>query len=199
MTLRWFVGLSVLIAAGCAHLETAVDDPAAQFLSALSSHCGKAYAGRIAANEPASPNDAFAGKALVLHVRDCGSHEVRMPFHVGDDHSRTFVLTRLPAGLRLKHDHRHADGSSDVLTLYGGTQVAPGTAHRQAFPADAESRALFVSQGIPVSVDNVWALEVVAGERLVYELTRPGRNFRVEFDLTTPVDLPPAAWGYSPP
>jgi len=199
MIKRLLAGLIFVLTAGCVHRQTVVDDPAAQFLSALSSHCGKAYAGRIVVNEPASPDDAFAGKSLVVHVRDCGSHEVKLPFHVGDDHSRTWVLTRLPAGLRLKHDHRHADGSSDALTLYGGTSVGPGTPQRQEFPADAESRALFVAREIPVSVDNVWAMEVIPGERLVYELTRPGRVFRVEFDLSQPVALPPDAWGAQGP
>jgi hypothetical protein len=203
MTLRPIAGLTLLLAAACAHGEpTSVDSlPAAQFLANLSQHCGKAFAGRITANEPAAPDDAFAGKPLVMHVRDCGPQEVRVPFHVGDDHSRTWVLTMKPTGLQLKHDHRHADGSSDVLTMYGGVSVSvdAGTAQRQEFPADQESKDLFVRERIPVSVDNTWAMEVVPGKRFVYELTRPNRVFRVEFDLSTPVDLPPDAWGYREP
>ena len=62
-------GLIISFTAGCAHRETVVDDPAAQFLSALSSHCGKAYAGRIAVNEPASPDDAFLD---ALHIFGLG-------------------------------------------------------------------------------------------------------------------------------
>ena len=39
-------------------------------------------------------------------------------------------------------------------------------------------------------------MEVQAGQRFVYELSRPdGRLFQVEFDLTQPVVLPPAPWG----
>jgi hypothetical protein len=201
MTLRPICGLTLLLSAACAHAEsTPVDSlPAAQFLANLSQLCGKAFAGRISANEPASPDDAFAGKPLVMHVRDCGTQEVRVPFHVGDDHSRTWVLTVQPGGLQLKHDHRHADGSSDVLTMYGGVSVDVGSAQRQEFPADQESKDLFVREQIPVSVDNTWTMEVVPGERFVYELVRPNRVFRVEFDLTTPVDLPPDAWGYRKP
>jgi hypothetical protein len=197
MYLKSIAGLVFVVLGGCAQQEVAADDPVAQFLSALSQHCGKAYAGRITANEPATPNDSFVGQALVMHVRECGTDQVKVPFHVGADHSRTWVLTRTPAGLQLKHDHRHADGSPDVLTMYGGSSVDAGTAQRQEFPADHESKALFVQQQIPVSSDNVWAMEVVPGERFVYELTRPNRVFRVEFDLTTPVDLPPDAWGFS--
>jgi hypothetical protein len=201
MYLKSIASLASLMLAGSALAEPTATDPtpATQFLSQLSQHCGKAYAGRITANQPAAPDDAFAGKALVMHVRDCGTQLVRVPFHVGDDHSRTWVLTQVPAGLQLKHDHRHADGSSDVLTMYGGTSVEPGTAQRQEFPADQESKDLFVREQIPVSADNVWAMEIVPGERFVYELTRPNRVFRVEFDLTTPVDLPPDAWGYRKP
>ena len=169
--------------------------PADSFVAAIAQHCGKAYAGRITANEPAAPNDPFDGKPLVMHVRECRPGQLRIPFHVGDDHSRTWVLTRTTTGLQLKHDHRHADGSPDVLTMYGGDTTAAGTAARQEFPVDAESRALFEKEGSKASVTNTWAMEIEPGTRFVYELARPGRKFRVEFDLTQPVAIPPAPWG----
>ncbi|RYZ74048.1 MAG: hypothetical protein EOP91_03520 [Lysobacteraceae bacterium] len=176
--------------------------PADQFLAHLATYCGKAFAGRIVANQPASATpDAFDGKALVMHVRGCEEpqREIRVPFHVGDDHSRTWVITRTAAGLRLKHDHRHQDGSSDVLTMYGGETTTPGAAQRQEFPVDAESVALFRREGSDASVSNTWAMELVPAQRFVYELSRPGgRLFRVEFDLTRPVPAPPAPWGTSP-
>lgn len=173
--------------------------PADAFLAALASHCGQAFEGRITANLPAPAGpDPFEGRRLVMHVRGCDdpARGLRVPFHVGDDHSRTWVLTRTAGGLRLKHDHRHEDGSPDVLTMYGGDTATPGTAVRQAFPVDAESIALFEREGSKASVTNTWAMEAVAGERFLYELSRPGgRLFRVEFDLSRPVDLPPAPWG----
>ncbi|HUF48348.1 MAG TPA: hypothetical protein VMM93_11070 [Vicinamibacterales bacterium] len=169
--------------------------PADVFLARLGALCGQAFAGQITANEPATPNDPFVGQPLVMHVRECTADTVRIPFHVGEDRSRTWVITRTSAGLRLKHDHRHADGTSDVLTMYGGDTADPGTASRQAFPVDAESRTLFESQNLQVSLTNTWAVEVEPGQRFVYELSRPGRLFRVEFDLTTAVDAPPPPWG----
>lgn len=169
--------------------------PADAFVAAIARHCGRAYAGRITANEPATPNDPFAGKTLVMHVRDCAPGELRIPFHVGDDHSRTWIVTRTGDGLRLKHDHRHEDGSADVLTMYGGDTVALGSAIRQEFPVDADSRALFEREGLEASVGNTWAIEIDPDAKFVYELARPGRLFRVEFDLTEPVPIPPAAWG----
>jgi hypothetical protein len=97
--------------------------------------------------------------------------------------------------VRLKHDHRHEDGTPDAVTMYGGDTAAVGTSTRQEFPVDAESIALFETQGLTASVTNIWAMEIEPGARFVYELARPGRLFRVEFDLTTPVAVPPAPWG----
>lgn len=173
--------------------------PADQFLAALARHCGQAFAGRVVANQPATATpDAFEGKALVMHVRGCDAptQELRVPFHVGDDRSRTWVLTRTAGGLRLKHDHRHEDGSPDATTMYGGDTQDAGSVTRQSFPVDAESVALFQREGLQGSVRNTWAMELEAGKRFVYELSRPdGRLFQVEFDLTAPVALPPAPWG----
>lgn len=197
--------IALLALAACASRAPSAGNkaPADAFMAALASHCGQAFAGRIVADQPASPEpDAFAGKALVMHVRGCDepARELRVPFHVGDDHSRTWVITRTADGLRLKHDHRHADGSEDVLTMYGGDTAAPGTAMRQEFPVDAESIALFEREGSEASVTNTWAMEVEPGERFLYELSRPGgRLFQVEFDLSHPVDLPPAPWGSQAP
>jgi hypothetical protein len=171
--------------------------PADVFYQRIKGLCGQAFAGRIVANTPASSTpDPFEGKALVMHVRGCGEKELRVPFHVGDDHSRTWVITRTGSGLRLKHDHRHADGSPDSMTMYGGETTVPGDNERQEFPVDAESVALFTREGRSASVSNTWAMELIPSKQFVYELSRPdGRLFRVEFDLTQPVASPPPPWG----
>jgi len=197
--------LAVTMMAGCSGpqpasapaAETApATPPAAQFLAGVAAACGQSYAGRVVTNEPPQPNDAFEGRALVMHVRTCEPGRVLIPFHVGEDHSRTFVLTQVGDRLRLKHDHRHQDGTSDVLTMYGGQSTGPGTATRQEFPVDEESRALFTREKREVSNTNTWAMELHPGRMFAYELTRPGgRKFRVEFDLTTAVPTPPPAWG----
>ncbi len=192
-----------LLALGTMVAPLAAADPAGQasdeFLAALGRYCGQAFAGRIVANEPAVLNDPFVGKPLVMHVRECAPGELKIPFQVGTDRSRTWLLTRTRAGLRLKHDHRHEDGAPDALTMYGGDTTGPGTATRQEFPADAESKALFERQGLTASLTNVWAMEVEPGRRFVYELARPGRLFRVEFDLSQPVPPPPPPWGSKNP
>lgn len=171
--------------------------PADQFYAELKSLCGQAFAGRVVTDTPPPTGaDPFAGKPLVMHVRGCGDTELRVPFHVGDDRSRTWVITRTDTSLRLKHDHRHEDGSDDAVTMYGGDTASLGTAVRQEFPVDEESKATFLREGLDVSVTNTWAMEVRPDEVFVYELSRPGgRMFQVEFDLTTPVAVPPAPWG----
>jgi len=186
----------LLILSACATVSP--QQPVDVFMSRLQALCGKAFEGRVVTGDPADSD--FAGKRLVMHVRSCSPTEVRIPFHVGDDRSRTWVITRTATGLRLKHDHRHADGTADELTMYGGDAVAPGTAHRQEFPVDAESVALFTRTRRTVSNTNVWAVEVTA-TTFAYELRRPpvpgGRFFRVEFDLQRPVAPPPPPWGAS--
>ena len=74
-----------------------------------------------------------------------------------------------------------------------------GTPPPQAAPRARNSRsiALFEQEGRSVSSTTTWAMEVEPGQRFLYELSRPGgRLFQVEFDLTTPVEPPPAPWGH---
>jgi hypothetical protein len=192
MAMRFLVAALPALLAGCASF--APPPPAERFMASLQRLCGQAFEGRIVS--PAVPADAaFAGKRLVMHVRECAPNSVRIPFHVGEDRSRTWVINRIGTGLRLKHDHRHQDGTEDRVTQYGGDTADAGTAERQAFPADAFSRALLVRENNPAGAANVWAMEVRPGAAFAYELRRPGRFFRVEFDLTRPIAPPPPPWG----
>jgi hypothetical protein len=183
----------LLLLAGCA-TTSASSNQQDQFFSRLGALCGKAFEGRIA-SPPVEADASFAGKRLVMHVRNCSASEIRIPFHVGENRSRTWVITRTSAGLRLKHDHRHEDGTEDKLTQYGGDTAAGGSAERQEFPADRFSKDMFVRQDIAQSVPNVWAMEAHPGRMFAYELRRPGRFFRVEFDLSRPVAPPFPPWG----
>ncbi|MFP7723143.1 hypothetical protein [Lysobacter sp. A3-1-A15] len=171
--------------------------PADRFYTGLQALCGQAFAGRVVADTPPpTGEDPFAGKPLVMHVRGCGDDALRVPFHVGEDRSRTWVITRTGPGLQLKHDHRHEDGSDDAVTMYGGDSASLGTAARQEFPVDEFSKAMFLREDLDASVTNTWAMELRPGRTFVYELSRPGgRLFKVEFDLTAPVAVPPAPWG----
>jgi hypothetical protein len=159
--------------------------PPHETFARLTALCGKSFLGRVATTDPA--DSAFVGKPLVMYVKTCTADEVRIPFHVGEDRSRTWIVTRTATGLRLKHDHRHADGTEDAVSRYGGDTTAGGSASRQEFPADAFSKEMFVRENRAVSLTNVWAMEVEPGKLFAYELQRPERHFRVEFDLSTPV------------
>lgn len=185
------LALSALALAACAATPAPPTQDA--FFQHLTALCGQAFGGRLV-SEDARDAD-IAGQRLIMHVRDCSSEEIRIPFNVGDNRSRTWVITRTANGLRLKHDHRHEDGAEDALTQYGGETLSEGSTVRQEFPVDAFSRQLFTERNIPASTANVWALEVEPGRNFAYELRRPDRFFRVEFDLTRAVAAPPHSWG----
>ncbi|MEJ6496731.1 hypothetical protein [Pseudoalteromonas lipolytica] len=164
------------------------------FFDNIAAHCGKAYEGQVSVDNAAGPS-SFAGKKLVMHVRRCNERELQVPFHVGDDASRTWIITKTGSGLSLKHDHRHKDGSDDKSTMYGGHTLDAGFANAQSFPADQYSKELFVSQGIPQSMGNTWQMYIYP-KQFTYRLVREGREFRVDFDLTKPITPPSAPWGY---
>lgn len=194
--------------AACATVPEA--SPQDRFWQALTSHCGKAYGGGMVSDEALDAE--MRGAAMVMHVRRCSAERIEVPFHVQRqdgswDRSRTWVITRTGSGrsggLRLKHDHRHEDGSSDGLTMYGGDTATPGTAKAQDFPVDAESQALFRREKRDVSLTNVWRVEVdpagTPNAAYAYRLMRQppnARNFHVAFDLTRPITPPPAPWGH---
>jgi hypothetical protein len=207
--------LSLLLLAGCSTLGGPAPLPPSapaqdQFFAALSSHCGLAYRGRLVSSDAADAD--MAGREMVMHVRTCSASQIAVPFHVQNadgtwDRSRTWLITRTEggAGLRLKHDHRHADGSADAVTFYGGDTANAGTARVQEFPVDAESIAMFRAGGLTASVTNVWRVEVdpaprggrgASDPRFAYQLSRANRLFRVEFDLSRPLPTPPAPWGW---
>ena len=173
----------MLFATGCA---TA---PAPALWNELQALCGKAFEGRLVEGTEPS-DDAIGAQRLVMHVRDCSANEIRIPFHVGGNRSRTWVITRTDrGGLRLKHDHRHEDGSPDAVTQYGGDSAATAGGLSVDFPADA-----FTGDMLPAAATNVWTIGVQPGHSFTYALARANRRFRVEFDLTRPVPPPPAPW-----
>nr|WP_205663353.1 hypothetical protein [Alteromonas facilis] len=183
-----YLGISALVIA----LPSQAKSPAHDFFNQLKTHCGKAYAGKISVDTP--QGDAFQGQELVMHVRECNEEEIRIPFHVGEDRSRTWVIRYDQYGLSLKHDHRHKDGSEDTLTQYGGTTTSIGYDSVQSFPADEYTKQLFADQKIPQSMDNVWQIFLYP-EQFTYRMYRPAREFKVDFDLTQPIEAPPAPWG----
>lgn len=191
---KFTISLVLLALPGFAIAQISEVDPRDQWWESLTSLCGQAFAGQMTGFSRPS-DDGWLDRDVVIEVRHCSDREIHIPLHVGENRSRTWVLTRTADGFRLKHDHRFEDGSDDPVTWYGGHTTDPGRAMRQTFPVDDYSKALFLANGLDVSTGNFWSMEI-HDERFVYELVRQGRQFRAEFDLTEPVDSPPPAWGH---
>lgn len=162
------------------------------FFNNIKKHCGKAFNGKVVINDP---EDDFPTGNMVMHVRKCTNTELQIPFHIGDDASRTWIITKTGAGLTLKHDHRKPDGNYVSSTMYGGHTLDSGFNEVQSFPADSYSKQLFVEHLLPESIENVWQI-IIYPDTFSYRLTRPAREFQVDFDLTNPIEAPPAPWGY---
>lgn len=180
--------LTLFVLQGC---SIAAEQPASsRFWTALQALCGKAFEGKLVEGTEAS--DAEIGRQrLVMHVRTCSENEIRIPFHVGENRSRTWVITRTAEGVRLKHDHRHQDGSEDEITQYGGDTREARDPLSLDFHADA-----FTAKLIPAAASNIWTIAIEPEKSFTYGLRREaqGRRFRVQFDLTKPVSAPPAPW-----
>ncbi|WP_017930063.1 hypothetical protein [Robiginitomaculum antarcticum] len=175
--------------------------PQDAFMDKIQTYCGKAYAGKLVSTDTQDAD--MAGANMVMHVRECSDTEVKISFNVDDNRSRTWVMTDTGEGLRLKHDHRHEDGSEDAVTQYGGDTDHPGTDLRQNFPVDQYSIDMFNENGLEVSTTNVWAFYFDDDqETLTYEMTRPykvepkTRLFQVQFDMSEEIATPDASWGH---
>ena len=190
--MKTVLNLILLLCAACAAIPAqSAASPVDLFWNDLGKLCGKAFAGAVAA-APAD-DTTFKDKALVMHVRQCEKDRIRIPFVVGSDRSRTWVLTRKGSRIELRHDHRHEDGTPDKVTMYGGWTTSEGMPRRQMFPADQVTFDV-----IPAAATNVWWIDLIPGETFSYNLRRIGsdRYFSVKFDLKTPVKPPEAPWGW---
>ncbi|WP_296623646.1 hypothetical protein [Marivirga sp.] len=159
------------------------------FWEKLEQHCGKAYAGKVV-TAPV-PKD-FQQQDLLMHFKSCGEGQIRIPFVVGENRSRTWIFTLNDYNIQLKHDHRHEDGSPTDITMYGGTSPNTGFESMQYFPADQETTDL-----IPFAAGNVWWVSIT-DSTFTYNLRRVSSDqpIRVEFDLTEEVEAPEAPWGW---
>jgi hypothetical protein len=160
--------------AGCA-ATPAPFDARDLFMTTLQGMCSQRFEGGQA--YAIDPKNDFAGKRISTQVV-CTDAGVRMPVVVGEDRSRTWIFTRPPAGLELRHDHRYPDGTPHAVTMYGGMALGGGTARSQSFLADAHTARL-----VPGAETNVWTVSLSQdGTVLTYRLDRHARP-RAEFVL----------------
>jgi hypothetical protein len=150
--------------------------PQVDFFTKLSQYCGKTYYGKTV--YPDDPGHDFAGKKLEMYVKECTDTEIRVPFKVGEDTSRTWIFTKTDKGLLLKHDHRHADGTPDEITMYGG--YANAQKLQADFAADEHTAQL-----IPDASTNVWSLSFDnENKTFSYYLKRHDKpRYKAVFDL----------------
>lgn len=165
-----------------------------QFWQTLSHHCGNAYGGEITRKPEGA--DLFDGREyLVVHFRECDDEEeMRLPFHAQNlddtwNRSRTWVLFHHGDQLELRHDHRNPDGTEEESTWYG------------AFSGDVVSanRTEFIRERSPDSdaPETGWRIEIEPDERYTYGTIRDGEwSWKLDFDLTEPIETPPAPWGF---
>lgn len=160
-----------------------------EFWEQLASYCGQTFEGQITST-PAP--DEFSGKQLVMHILSCENDFIIIPFNVGENRSRTWLLHKKDNRIELKHDHRKEDGSDDEITLYGGQTTNSGLSDIQVFPADEATKKL-----IPAAATNVWWMTINENS-FTYNLKRIGsdRVFSVDFDLSTPIETPKPSWGW---
>ncbi|MEM8919208.1 MAG: hypothetical protein AAGE37_10140 [Pseudomonadota bacterium] len=199
---------SIFLLPACERTPPVAPEPSLHdtFFERLSLLCSKAFAGQLVSSD--TVDEDMRGKNMVMHVDNCEPSKIEIPFHVELDEgewnrSRTWIITRSENGLVLKHRHLHEDGTPDDITNYGGASDKPGSETKQQFPVDQESVRLFNEHGLGQSITNIWSLELSApgdGTAIfAYQLNRAdpeqSRNFRVEFDLASPIDIPPPAWG----
>ncbi len=152
------------------------------FFNNLASLCGQSFEGKqIYRSHHASGWEDYD---MAMHVRTCETDRILIPFHVGEDHSRTWMFLAEDGALRLRHDHRYPDGTPEEESLYGGYADRSGSAFAQHFHADE-----YTAQLIEGGEGNVWTIKIdEAFTTFTYRLERDGeKRMRVDFDLTNPL------------
>ncbi len=153
------------------------------FLGHLRSLCGKSFAG----NETfmAEGRESWSQFDFVMHITVCEADRVHIPFHLSDDHSRTWIFVVEDGRLRFRHDHRHADGTPEEQTLYGGYADGNGTPFVQHFPADDYTVKLLND-----TVGRKWTVILAEDlSNMKYQLSYSDELiFEGTFDLTEPIE-----------
>ncbi len=153
------------------------------FYQNLQSLCGKSFEGKQVYMQEG--RESWEEKGMIMHVTVCEDDELHIPFHLDEDHSRTWMFFNEDGKLRFRHDHRYKDGTPEEMTMYGGYADAErGTPFYQVFPADKYTIDIH-----PISVDSEWVVELSEDLSVFsYQLHHEGEMiFEARFDLSNPV------------
>jgi hypothetical protein len=163
------------------------------FMAQYEPYCGNTYAGRSVFVD-LGDESPLIGARLLMTVAECSVDEIRIPFYVDEDRSRTWILSYQDGALRLGHDHRYDDGSEYEANFYGGFAMENENGHFQYFPEYAESgeTVLFFPSDERTIADraarniNVWSKAFdTENQRYYYRLYLEGRlRYEAEFDLS---------------
>lgn len=160
-------------------------DTQREFINHFSNYCGYAYEGSTNFVDLSS-GDIFENAKLTMILSDCDEDEVRIPFHVDDDTSRTWIVKMTPQGLHLSHDHRYPDGTQYDNNFYGGYADSEGSDSIQYFPADHRTIEERLARAA-----NRWAKEIdIDNDKYFYRLyLNDELRLEAEFDLSQPIEI----------
>ena len=168
---------------GQAVLGTELLNPEEQaFFNNLAQLCGQSFEGQQEYMHEG--RESWEDMHFVMHVTVCENDSIYLPFHIDDDHSRTWMFLVEDGKLRFRHDHRDPDGTPQRSTMYGGYADGNGTAFRQYFPADDYTIDNRLS-----SPSSVWIVEL-AEDMSTYSYSLHAGDtkiFKASFDLTNPL------------
>jgi hypothetical protein len=113
--------------------EAAAASPQRAFFEEIAARCGDEYPGRaVIAPET---DDTFRPAFLAMRIESCTEEEIRIPFIVDGDESRTWVLTMDGGDLVFTHEHMLEGDTLSSNSGWGGRAAAgTGAAHFQHFP-----------------------------------------------------------------
>jgi hypothetical protein len=163
--------------------ENVIQDESQQaFFDHLKSFCGQSFEGRQLYRSP--HGDSWEGRKMIIHVTICEQDQVHIPFHVDNDHSRTWMFMADDGRLVFRHQHLHEDGTPEDSSLYGGWANLDGNALVQYFPADD-----YTASVIEGAIDNLWIVSFNEQlSTLTYRLDRAGeKRLEIQFDLLNPL------------
>jgi len=161
-------------------VSAAALDPLANqraFFENLRAFCGQTFGGRTIL-APVTDR-TFEPARLYMVVKDCAGDEIRIPFIVGEDASRTWVFQMRKDGLKFFHEHLRPDGTEHEPSGFGGHATEDGSPVFQSFP-DFEATA-----DTPRAKRRIWRLRLDIEHGLfVYYLDRGGLPlYRLTFHM----------------